>query len=342
MVNRNIRMLRPSSRKAGIHSGRFHSGNIRSGVKELASGGGSKTATVTFVKPMRDADYLVLLCSQTDTDQTDLCLAASGKSPQGFTINMESTSQGTTSVGYLVLDSAAAGANSHRNARFGFHSGYAHFRNLQWGMARITTEGSGHGTAKTITLPQPMKHTPIVLASFDDDTAVTTGFVHLGVAGIPTNKSFVLDVTGCSITTSTVDVTWVAFDPGFNANNQETFTELVGNKVGNLAGQKLQSHGGIHSGDLHCKNLFGGVVNITPSSGDNHEAVTFGQMMKHTPVVFAFKQAPVSDTSGICYVKSAAISGVTIGIEAAVADTAAAIGYLVFDHEFREEGAAES
>ena len=341
MVNRNARRLRPSSRKAGIHSGRFHAGNIRCGVKELASGGGSKTATVTFRKPMKNANYLVLLCSQTDTDQTDLCLAASGKSPQGFTINMESTGQGTTSVGYLVLDSVASGATSHKNSRYGFHSGYAHFRNLQWGIATITTEGSGHGTALSVSFPHTFKHTPIVLASFDDDTAVTTGFVHLATSA-PTTKSFILDCTGCSITTNTVDITWVAFDPGFDVNPAGTYAQVVGNKEGNLKGQKLQSQGGIHSGDLHCKNLFGGIVAVTPSSGDVDEAVTFGQMLKNTPVVFAFKQSPVADTSGIAYVKSAAISGVTVGLEGTVNDTESFVGYLVFDYEFREEATAEA
>ena len=341
MVNRNARRLRPSSRKSGIHSGRFHAGNIRGGYASLASGGGAKTTTVTFSKPMRNDNYLVLLCSQTDTDQTDLCLSVSTKTPKSFVINMQSTSQGTTKVGYLVLDSLRSGATAMAMSRFGFHSGFAHFRNIQWGVARVTVDGSGHGTALTVNFPHTFKHTPMVLASFDDDTAVTTGFVHF-TTSVPTTKSFVMDCTGCSITTSTVDITWVAFDPGFDVNPAGTYAQVVGNKEGNLKGQKLQSHAGIHSGDLHCKNLFGGIVAVTPSSGDVDEAVTFGQMLKNTPVVFAFKQSPVADTSGIAYVKSAAISGVTVGLEGTVNDTESFVGYLVFDYEFREEATAEA
>lgn len=338
MVNRNPRRLRPSARKAGIHSGRFHAGNIRGGKAAVTLSDGDGTATVTLDKPMKDANYLVLTSSQTDTNNTDLCISVSTKSPQSFVINVTSTNQATgIVVGYLILDSMAAGATTHKNSRFGFHSGYAHFRNFQWGIATVTTEGSGHGTALTVPLPHPMKHVPMILASWDDDTAVTTGFIHLATGGA-TNKQFVIDCTGCSITNATVDITWVAFDPGFNVASVET----VGQKAGNLAGQKLQSHGGIHSGDIHCKNLFGGVVAMTPSSGDIDEAVTFGQMLKNTPIVFAFKQSPVADTSGLAYVKSAAISGVTIGLEATVDDTESFVGYLVFDYEFREEATAEA
>ena len=340
MVNRNARRLRPSSRKSGIHSGRFHAGNIRGGYASLASGGGAKTTTVTFSKPMRNDNYLVLLCPQTDTDQTDLCFSVSDKTPQSFVINMQSTGQGTTKVGYLVLDSLRSGASAMTMSRFGFHSGYAHFRNIQWGIAKVTNSG-GNGTALNVNFPHTFKHTPIVLASYDDDAAVTTGFIHLGT-NAPTKKSFIIDDTGCSVSDADVDITWVAFDPGFDVNPTGTYAQIVGNKAGNLKGQKLQSHAGIHSGDLHCKNLFGGVVAMTPSSGDIDEAITFGQMLKNTPIVFAFKQSPVSDTSGIAYVKSAAISGVTVGLEATVDDTESFVGYLVFDYEFREEATAEA
>lgn len=342
MVNRNARRLRSSSRKAGIHSGRFHASNIRGGYASLASGGGSKTTTVTLSQPMRDDNYLVLLCSQTDTDQTNLCLSVSDKTPQSFVINMASTGQGTTKVGYLILDSLRSGAIAMAMSRFGFHSGYAHFRNIQWGVARVTIDGGGDGTALTVPFPHTFKHTPIVLASFDDDTAVTAGFVHLATSA-PTTKQFILDCTGATGPSSNVDITWVAFDPGFDVNPAGTYTQTVGNKAGNLAGQKLQSHGGIHSGDLHCKNLFGGLVLMTTSSGDIDEAVTFGQMLKNIPIVFSFLQSPVADTSGLVYVKSAAISGVSVGVEASAhANEEVAVGYLVFDYEFREEATAEA
>lgn len=335
-------MLQPSGMKAGVHSGRFHASNFRGGKAAVTLSNGDGTATVTLNSPMRDANYLVLTCSQTDTDNTDLCISVSTKTPASFVINVTSTNQATgIVVGYLIVDSYQGKAATHRHARFGFHSGYAHFRNIQWGIAVVTTEGSGHGTALTVNFSQTFKHTPMVLASFDDDTAVTTGFIHLGTSA-PTTKSFIIDVTGCSITSNTVDITWVAFDPGFDVNPAGTYAEKVGQKKGNLVGQKLQSHAGIHSGNLHCKNLFGGIVAMTPSSGDIDEAVTFGQMLKQIPVVFAFKQSPVGDTSGLAYVKSATINAVTVGLEATVDDTESFVGYLVFDYEYRQEGAAES
>ncbi len=338
---RNARTLQPGGFRHGIHSGRFHASNFRGGKVAVTLGTGDGTATVTLAKPMRDANYLVLTCSQTDTDNTDLCISVSGKTPKSFVVNVTSTNQATgIVVGYLILDSRESGAATHRHSRFGFHSGYAHFRNIQWGIARVPIS-AGDGTALTVKFPHNFKHTPMVLASFDDDTAVTTGFIHLGTSA-PTTKSFVMDFTGIAGPTTNVDITWLAFDPGFDVNPEGTYAQKVGQKKGNLVGQKLQSHGGIHSGDLHCKNLFGGVVAMTPSSGDIDEAVTFGQMMKNVPVVFAFKQSPVADTSGIAYVKSATINAVTVGLEATVNDTEAFVGYLVFDYEYRQEGAAES
>ncbi len=337
MVNRNARRLRSSSRKAGFHSGRFHAGNIRGGVAAVTLAGGDGTATVTLSQPMRDDNYLVLTCSQTDTNNTDLCISVSAKTPQSFVINVTSTDQATgIKVGYLILDSLKSGAAAMTHSRYGFHSGFAHFRNIQWGVARVTLT-TGDGTAKTITFPHTFKNTPMILASFDDDTATTTGFIHLATSA-PTTKSFIIDCTGVAGPTTNVDITWIAFDPGFNVSTVQT----VGNKKGNLAGQNTYSHAGIHSGDLHCKNLFGGLVSMTPSSGDIDEAITFGQMLKNNPIVFAFKQAPVADTSGLAYVKSAAISGVTVGLEGTVNDTLSQVGYLVFDYEFREEAAAES
>ncbi len=337
---RNARRLQPGGFKAGFHSGRFHASNIRAGIKAVSLGSGDGSATVTLEKPMPNANYRVLLCSQTDTNNTDLCLAVSAKTPKSFLITVTSTNQASINVGYLILDHKPGA--SHDGSRFGFHSGYANFRNLQWGKATIATEGSGHGTALTITLDRPMRHLPMILLSFDDDTAVTTGFLHLATGGTPTNKKFIIDVTGCSITSDDVDVTWIAFDPGFDVGKAGTFVQTVGNKLGNLQGQKTQSHAGIHSGDMHAKNLFGGVVLMTPSSGDIDEAVTFGQMLKNVPVVFAFKQDPVNDTTGVSYAKTITINGVNVGIEAAVSDSEASIGYLVFDYEYRQEGAAES
>ncbi len=339
MVSRNARRLQPGGFKAGRHSGRFHASNFRGGIVAVSLGSGDGTATVTLEKPMPNADYRVLLCSQTDTDNTNLCLSVSAKTPQSFLITVTSTNQASINVGYLILDNKPKASHG---SRFGFHAGYANFRNLQWGKAVITTSG-GNGTLLTVKIPRTMKHLPMIFLSFDQhDTAITTGFLYLATGGAPTHNSFIIDVAGCSISDATVEVTWLAFDPGFDVGKAGTFTQIVGNKAGNLAGQKLQSHFGIHSGDFHAKNLFGGVVLMTPSTGDISEAVTFGQMMKQVPIVFAFKQDPVDDATGISYAKSVGIDGATLGIEAAQTDGEASIAYLVFDYEYRQEGAAES
>ncbi|KKL24185.1 hypothetical protein LCGC14_2417850 [marine sediment metagenome] len=82
---------------------------------------------------------------------------------------------------------------------------------------------------------------------------------------------------------------------------------------------------------------------MTTSSGDIDEQVTFGQMMKNVPVVFAFLQSPVDDITGVAYVKSADNDVVNIGVEASThANEEVAVAYLVFDYEYRQEGTAEA
>lgn len=333
MVNRNVRMLQPGGFRAGIHSGRFHASNFRGGIVAVTLSNGDGTTTVTLAKPMPNANYRVLVCSQTDTDNTDLCIAADTKTPKTFVIRVTSTNQSSINVGYLILDTYPSGSLKH--SRFGFHSGSAHFRNLQWGKITGTTS-AGDATGIVAKFPSNFKHTPLIFASFDDATNITTGFVYINTAA--TTKQVTLGIKGCSADEA-IDLTWLAFDPGFNVGTVQT----VGNKKGNLAGQNTQAQGGIHSGELHCKNLFGGLVKMTASSGDIDEAVTFGQMLKNTPIVFAFLQSPVDDITGVAYAKSTSISGVTIGVEASThANESVYAGYLVFDYEYRQEGAAES
>ncbi len=330
---RNARRLQPGGFKAGHHSGRFHASNFRGGIVAVSLGSGDGTATVTLQKPMPNANYKVLVCSQSDTDNTDLCIVVDTKTPTSFVVRVTSTNQSSINVGYLILDAYPAATLKH--SRFGFHSGSAHFRNIQWGTIKGTTSG-GNITGIVAKFSHTFKNIPLIFASIDDaSTNITTGFVYIDVAA--THKQVTFGLEGVSADEA-IDITWLAFDPGFDAATVQT----VGNKAGNLAGQKLQSHFGIHSGDMHCKNLFGGLVSMTPSSGDIDETVTFGQMLKNVPIVFAFKQAPVDDTAGLAYVKSVSISGATIGLEGTVNDTLAQVGYLVFDYEYRQEGAAES
>jgi len=319
--------------KAGFHSGRLHAKNIFAGRIDVTLSNGDGTATVTFARPMRSANYLVLLCPQETVTNADLVYSVTTKAPGSFVINVTSTNQATAlTMGFLVLDSRASGAVAHKCPRFGFHSGYAHFRNLQWGVARIAIDGSGHGTAVTITLPYPMKNKPLIFASIDDDTACTAGLVHIATGGAQTNKTFKLDCTGVVGPTTNVDITWVAFDPGFNFGT----ADAVGHKGTALAGEmNRQAKFGIHSGNFRAKNFVGGFVAATTSSGDITEAVTYGNMLRQTPAVFVFIQSPVNDTTGLAYASTITIAGHTIGVDnSATTDAVVYFGWLAIDPEF--------
>ena len=57
--------------KAGFHSGRLHAKNIFAGRIDVDLSSGDGTATVTFAKPMKSANYLVLTCPQEATTNDD-------------------------------------------------------------------------------------------------------------------------------------------------------------------------------------------------------------------------------------------------------------------------------
>jgi len=335
-MTRTLRVLNGHN-KAGFHSGRLHAHNIIAGRADVTLSSGDGTATVTFARPLPNANYRVLLCSQEATTNDDLVLCATTKTPASFVINVTSTNHTTPiTVGYLVLCARGSQVDSH--GRFGFHSGFANFRNLQWGKA-VVTVGAGSGTALTITLPKPMKNKPIILLSFDDDTAVTAGFAYMATGGDATNGSFIIDVASVAGPTGTVDITWVAFDPGFNYGT----TDAASNTGNAGVGGNRQSKFGIHSGDFRAKNFIGGIMSDdTDGSGDGTDAVTFGQMLKNTPIVFSMVQSPVNDSTAVSYVTGAAISGVTLGVNNSVTISDAVIhGFLAIDHEWLPTKVAE-
>ncbi len=320
-------------RKVGFHSGRLHAHNILAGRADVELSSGDGTETITFAKPMRDDNYLVLTCPQESTAKDDLCISVSDKTPQSFVINVTSTNHtDPITVGFLVLDSYRSGPQSNNPSRFGVHSGYAHFRNLQWGMIRATLNAE-----VTVTLPHPMKHTPLVFASIDDDTAATAGFVYIGTNGAQTRKSFKLDNTGVVGPSGTVDITWVAFDPGFDFGTADLDAHTKG-----VGGHKLGGSFGIHSGDFRAKNFIGGFHSIATSSNNGSEAVELGQVLRGVPIVFVFLQKPVNDSSAVCYASNTVlasvttISGFTIGVEnTATADAGPVyLGYLAIDSEW--------
>lgn len=323
--------------KAGFHSGRLHAHNIIAGKADVTLSSGDGTATVTFARPMQNANYRVLLCPQEASTNDDLTYCVTTKTPQSFVINVNSTNHATPiTMGYLVLASRGNQVDSH--GRFGIHSGNAHFRNLQWGKAVVTVTG-GAGTALTVTLPKPMKNKPIVLLSFDDATRATAGFAYIATNGAQTNGSFIIDVAGVSGPTGTVDVTWVAFDPGFDFGS----TDAVSHSGNTGVGHNRQAKFGIHSGDFRAKNFIGGIASLTTdSNGDQTEAISFGQMVRQSPTVFAMVQSPVNDSTAVAYCSAQAISGATIGVNNSATTSAAVImGFLAIDPEWLPTKAAE-
>lgn len=326
----------------GFHSGRLHAKNILAGKVDVALTTGDGTTTVTFARSMRSANYLVLTCPQESTSNDDLCVSVSTKTPQSFVINVTSTNHSTAlTVGFLILDTYNSGEATHNlPSRSGFHSGYANFRNLQWGKARITV-GAGAGTALTIKLTKPMKHKPLIFASFDEnDTAVTAGFVYMATGGAQTNKQFILDVAGVAGPTGTVDVTWVAFDPGFNFGT----ADLIGHTGSAKVEQNRQAKFGIHSGDFRAKNFVGAfMADATDGNGDGSDTITFGQMFRNKPLIFTMIQSPVNDTTGIPYASTITINSAIVGVNNSVTTTATAyFGVLAIDAEWLPTKAPES
>ncbi len=335
-MTRSIRVLN-GRKKAGFHSGRLHASNIIAGKVDVTLTTGDGTATVTFAKALNNANYRVLLTSQEATTNDDLVLSVTTKTPQSFVVNVNSTNHATPiTVGYLVLEDRSKGLGSH--GRFGFHSGFAHFRNMQWGKA-VVTIGAGSGTALTIKLPKPMKNKPIVFLTFDDDTRVTAGFAYIATGGAQNHGSFKIDVASVSGPSGTVDVTWLAFDPGFNFGT----TDAVANSGNAGVGGNRQAKFGIHSGDFRAKNFVGGIAALTADgNGDQTEAVSLKQMLKNSPLVLCMLQSPVNDETAIAYSSAQAISGATIGVNNSTTTTAVVIlGFLIIDYEWRATDAAE-
>ncbi len=334
-MTHSIRVL-GGHNKTGFHSGRLHAKNILAGRADVTLNSGDGTETITFAKPMRNANYLVLLSLQESTTNEDMTLCVSAKSPQDFVINVTSTNHtGPVTIGFLVLDSRGSGAAAHRSSRFGSHSGYAHFRNLQWGMVRVALNASA-----TIKLHHPMKNKPLVFASIDDDTVATAGFIHVATGGEQTNSQFILDNGGVTGPSSTVDITWVAFDPGFNFGT----IDADGHSGTALAGEmNRQAKFGIHSGDFRAKNFVGGLHAMTTSSNDASETVTLGQKMRNVPIVFTMLQSPVNDTTAITYAGTITDGDFVLGVEkSATANGSVYLGYLAIDAEWLPTGEPES
>jgi len=90
--------------------------------------------------------------------------------------------------------------------RYGLHSGYGKFQNIQSGSVNITVDGSGDGT-QAVVFPNKMKSVPIVtMTSQEADTTGTLAISARTVAG------FTARVDASSVTSDTLTCGWVAMD----------------------------------------------------------------------------------------------------------------------------------
>ena len=90
--------------------------------------------------------------------------------------------------------------------RYGLHSGYGKFQNIQSGSVDITVDGSGDGT-QAVVFDKKMKSAPVVvLTSQEADTTGTLAVSSVTLAG------FTARADGSSVTGSTLTCGWLAMD----------------------------------------------------------------------------------------------------------------------------------
>jgi len=90
--------------------------------------------------------------------------------------------------------------------RYGLHSGYGKFQNIQSGNTDITVDGNGDGT-QAVVFAKPMKNTPsVLLTQQEEDTTGTLNATSITGAG------FTAKIDGSSVTGDDVTVGWLAID----------------------------------------------------------------------------------------------------------------------------------
>ncbi len=90
--------------------------------------------------------------------------------------------------------------------RYGLHSGYGKFQNIQSGNVNITVDGSGDGT-QAVVFDKKMKSAPVVtLTSQEADTTGT-----LAVSSV-TMTGFTARADGSAVTSDTLTCGWIAMD----------------------------------------------------------------------------------------------------------------------------------
>lgn len=90
--------------------------------------------------------------------------------------------------------------------RYGLHSGYGNFQNIQSGSVDITVDGSGDGT-QAVVFNKKMKSAPIVvLTQQESDTTGTLNATSVTALG------FTAKIDGSSTTSDDVTTGWIAMD----------------------------------------------------------------------------------------------------------------------------------
>jgi len=90
--------------------------------------------------------------------------------------------------------------------RYGLHSGYGKFQNIQSGSVDVTVNASGNGT-QAVTFDKPMKSTPVVVMTAQEaDTSGTLSATSVS------NSGFTAKVDGSSVTGDQLTVGWIAMD----------------------------------------------------------------------------------------------------------------------------------
>jgi hypothetical protein len=91
-------------------------------------------------------------------------------------------------------------------AKFGWHSGYLKAQNLQGGLKSVTVDSNGDGTA-SVTFDYAFKTVPQLFGNANEqDITASVSF------GTITTTGAIIVVDGAAKTSSTLSVSWLAFD----------------------------------------------------------------------------------------------------------------------------------
>jgi len=90
--------------------------------------------------------------------------------------------------------------------RYGLHSGYGKFQNIQSGKATVTLDSNGDGT-KAVTFKRKFKNIPaITVSAATQDDTITVNY------GNPTVSGFTIHCDGATVTGTDITVSYIAMD----------------------------------------------------------------------------------------------------------------------------------